>query len=100
MNHARTTRRVAASLQDLAAARGHRCLTVLPSNASRERVLTLRMPGSWYARRHRNPDNVRAHYETTAPGIRHDADAAATTRAIAARSGLLGGSSAGAAGRG
>ncbi|MFE1558622.1 hypothetical protein ACFW6V_27040 [Streptomyces sp. NPDC058734] len=46
MNHARTTRRAAASLQDLAAARGHRCLTVLPSNASRERVLTLRMPGA------------------------------------------------------
>ncbi|MFJ3876117.1 PLP-dependent cysteine synthase family protein [Streptomyces sp. NPDC090077] len=89
------------ALAALAAARGYRCLIVLPSNASRERVLTLRMlgadveftdhtlgfaacvehaeklhadmPGSWYARQHENPDNVRAHYETTGPEIWHDA---------------------------
>ncbi|RSS35098.1 pyridoxal-phosphate dependent enzyme, partial [Streptomyces sp. WAC07061] len=90
------------ALAALAAARGYRCLIVLPSNASRERVLTLRMlgaeveftdhtlgfpacveraeqlhagmPGSWYARQHQNPDNVRAHYETTGPEIWYDTD--------------------------
>ncbi|MFF5705093.1 PLP-dependent cysteine synthase family protein [Streptomyces sp. NPDC012794] len=89
------------ALAALAAARGYRCLIVLPSNSSRERVLTLRMlgaeveftdhalgfaacvehaaklhaemPGSWYARQHENPDNVRAHYETTGPEIWRDA---------------------------
>ncbi|RBQ14586.1 cysteine synthase A [Spongiactinospora rosea] len=85
------------ALASLAAARGHPCVIVLPDNASRERVLTLRMlgarveltdhalgflgcveraeelhaaiPGSWYARQHENPDNVRAHYSTTGPEI-------------------------------
>ncbi|MEU8438664.1 cysteine synthase family protein [Streptomyces sp. NPDC029216] len=88
------------ALAALAAARGYRCLIVLPSNSSRERVLTLRMlgaeveftdhalgfracvdraeqlhaemPGSWYARQHENPDNVRAHYTTTGPEIWRD----------------------------
>ncbi|WP_030420704.1 cysteine synthase family protein [Streptomyces sp. SCSIO 75703] len=89
------------ALAALAAADGHPCRIVLPDNASRERVLTLRMlgaeveftdhalgfagcveragqlhagtPGSWYARQHENPDNVRAHYETTGPEIWHGA---------------------------
>ncbi|MEU3404495.1 cysteine synthase family protein [Streptomyces sp. NPDC006670] len=88
------------ALAALCASRGYRCLIVLPSNASSERVLTLRMlgadveftdhtlgfracveraeelhaqmPGSWYARQHENPDNVRAHYETTGPEIWRD----------------------------
>ncbi|MFF4366979.1 PLP-dependent cysteine synthase family protein [Streptomyces sp. NPDC001594] len=88
------------ALAALCASRGYRCLIVLPSNASNERVLTLRMlgadveftdhtlgfracveraeelhalmPGSWYARQHENPDNVRAHYETTGPEIWRD----------------------------
>ncbi|MBL3671115.1 cysteine synthase family protein [Streptomyces sp. M2CJ-2] len=89
------------ALTALAAARGYPCRIVLPDNASRERVLTLRMlgaeveftdhtlgfagcveraeklhaeiPGSWYARQHENPDNVRAHYTTTGPEIWRDA---------------------------
>lgn len=88
------------ALASLSAARGYPCLIVLPDNASRERVLTLRMlgatveftdhtlgfagcveraeklhakiPGSWYARQHENPDNVRAHYESTGPEIWRD----------------------------
>ncbi|MEV6513811.1 cysteine synthase family protein [Streptomyces sp. NPDC051642] len=85
------------ALAALAVARGYRCLIVLPDNATRERVLTLRMlgaeveftdhtlgfagcvehaeklaadlPDSWYASQHTNPDNVRAHYTTTGPEI-------------------------------
>ncbi|MGW2047354.1 PLP-dependent cysteine synthase family protein [Streptomyces sp. NPDC001858] len=88
------------ALAALAAARGYRCRIVLPDNASRERLLTLRMlgaeveltdhtrglagcveraeellaatPGAWYAAQHLNPDNVRAHYETTGPEIWRD----------------------------
>ncbi|MFD5493147.1 PLP-dependent cysteine synthase family protein [Streptomyces sp. GDS52] len=88
------------ALAALAVARGYRCLIVLPDNASRERVLTLRMlgaaveftdhalgfagcveraeklhadlPGSWYARQHENPANVLAHYESTGPEIWRD----------------------------
>ncbi|MFG2607174.1 PLP-dependent cysteine synthase family protein [Streptomyces sp. NPDC048514] len=88
------------ALAALAAARGYACRIVLPDNASRERLLTLRMlgaeveftdhtlgfagcveraeelhaetPGSWYAAQHLNADNVRAHYETTGPEIWRD----------------------------
>ncbi|MEU3312449.1 PLP-dependent cysteine synthase family protein [Streptomyces sp. NPDC048387] len=88
------------ALAALSASRGYRCLIVMPSNASRERVLTLRMlgadieftdhtlgfracvdraeqlhaemPGSWYARQHENPENVKAHYTTTGPEIWRD----------------------------
>ncbi|MEU8508373.1 cysteine synthase family protein [Streptomyces brevispora] len=88
------------ALASLSAVRGYPCRIVLPDNASRERVLTLRMlgaeveftdhslgfagcveragelhartPGSWYARQHENPDNVRAHYESTGPEIWRD----------------------------
>ncbi|MES4887370.1 cysteine synthase family protein [Streptomyces sp. NPDC096012] len=88
------------ALAALAAARGYACRIVLPDNASGERLLTLRMlgadveftdhtlgfagcveraeklhadtPGSWYAAQHLNPDNVRAHYETTGPEIWRD----------------------------
>ncbi|MEI7029452.1 cysteine synthase family protein [Streptomyces pratensis] len=88
------------ALASLATVRGYPCRIVLPDNASHERVLTLRMlgaeveftdhalgfagcvehaerlhartPGSWYARQHENPDNVRAHYESTGPEIWRD----------------------------
>ncbi|MFI7382776.1 PLP-dependent cysteine synthase family protein [Streptomyces sp. NPDC049813] len=88
------------ALAALATARGHRCVIVLPDNATRERVATLRMlgaevvftdhrlgfagcvehaellhartPGSWYASQHTNADNVRAHYATTGPEIWRD----------------------------
>ncbi|MFD9317724.1 pyridoxal-phosphate dependent enzyme [Streptomyces sp. NPDC060053] len=90
------------SLAALAAARGYRCVIVLPDNATQERVamlrslgaqvvrtphtggyqsavdkaeeLHLRTPGSWFCRQHDNPDNTRAHYETTGPEIWSDAD--------------------------
>lgn len=85
------------SLAALAAARGYRCVIVLPDSASRERrqilralgaqvVLTPRaqgypgaiqkaaelcaeLPGAWFPRQHENADNVRAHFETTGPEI-------------------------------
>ncbi|MPY30144.1 cysteine synthase A [Streptomyces adustus] len=85
------------ALAALAAARGYRCVIVMPDSATRERVsllgalgaevvLTPRelrfqgcidkaeeihrgTPGSWYARQHENPENVRAHRETTGPEI-------------------------------
>ena len=85
------------SLAALAAARGYRCIIVLPDSASRERrqilrvlgaqvVLTPRaqgytgaiekaaelcaeLPGAWFPRQHENADNVRAHFETTGPEI-------------------------------
>ncbi|MFC9327593.1 pyridoxal-phosphate dependent enzyme [Kitasatospora sp. NPDC057015] len=90
------------SLAALAAARGYRCVIVLPDNATPERVAILRSlgaevvrtphtggyqaavdkaeelhrstPGSWFCCQHDNPDNVRAHYETTGPEIWADTD--------------------------
>ncbi|MFM9372930.1 PLP-dependent cysteine synthase family protein [Streptomyces sp. Da 82-17] len=87
------------SLAGLAAIRGHRCIIVMPDNATEERRLILRelgaeivtvphrdgllaawahaeqlqrsIPGSWLPHQDRNPANVRAHYETTGPEIRH-----------------------------
>lgn len=90
------------SLAALAAARGHRCVIVLPDNATPERVAILRAlgaevvrtphtggyqaavdkaeeihratPGSWFCRQHDNPDNTRAHYESTGPEIWSDTE--------------------------
>ncbi|WP_322502105.1 cysteine synthase family protein [Streptomyces rochei] len=88
------------ALAALSAARGYRCVIVLPDNATRERVATLRLlgarveftdhtlgfagcvehaerlaartPGAWYASQHTNADNVRAHRTTTGPEIWRD----------------------------
>ncbi|MFF2368404.1 pyridoxal-phosphate dependent enzyme [Streptomyces sp. NPDC058122] len=88
------------SLAALAAARGYRCVIVLPDNATQERVsillslgaevvrtphtggyqaavdkaeeIHLTTPGSWFCRQHENPDNTRAHYESTGPEIWSD----------------------------
>lgn len=85
------------SLAALCAARGYRCVIVLPDSATAERVSLLKAlgaevvqtprdsgysgaiakaeelhaatPGSWFPRQHDNADNVRAHYETTGPEI-------------------------------
>ncbi|MFF5788469.1 PLP-dependent cysteine synthase family protein [Streptomyces sp. NPDC012693] len=85
------------SLAALCARRGHRCIIVMPDNATEERRLLLRelgaevhlvpakdglmaawayaeelqrtLPGSWVPHQDRNPANVRAHYETTGPEI-------------------------------
>lgn len=85
------------ALAALAAARGYRCVVVLPDSALPERIgllralgtevvqtpsaegfqgaidkaeeINARTPGSWYARQHENDDNVLAHYETTGPEI-------------------------------
>jgi cysteine synthase len=85
------------SLAALSAARGYRCVLVLPDNATPERVGILRAlgaevvqtphqdgyaasvaraeqihhetPGSWFCCQHENADNVRAHYESTGPEI-------------------------------
>ncbi len=85
------------SLAAFAASRGYRCVIVLPDNATAERVRLLRAfgaeivqtpsslgypgaiaeakrlhaatPDSWFPCQHENPDNVRAHYETTGPEI-------------------------------
>lgn|GEM_PF-138368 len=90
------------SLAAFAAARGYRCVLVLPDNATPERLGILRalgaevvqtprlggysaavakaeeihraIPGSWYCFQHDNQDNVRAHYETTGPEIWSDTD--------------------------
>ncbi|MGC4985146.1 cysteine synthase [Streptomyces sp. DT193] len=90
------------SLAALAAARGYRCVIVLPDNATQERVAMLRTlgaevvrtphtggyqaavdkaaelhrqtPGSWFCCQHDNPDNTRAHYESTGPEIWSDTD--------------------------
>jgi cysteine synthase A len=85
------------ALAALCAVRGHRCIIVLPDNATAERRALLRafgaeivesdhknglpaaielgerihrsIPGSWMAGQHSNPDNIAAHYETTGPEI-------------------------------
>ncbi|GGK74048.1 PLP-dependent cysteine synthase family protein [Mangrovihabitans endophyticus] len=85
------------ALAALCAARGYRCVIVLPDSATAERVGLLRAlgaevhqtpsalryqgaidraeeihratPGSWYPRQHANADNVRAHRESTGPEI-------------------------------
>lgn len=85
------------ALAALSAARGYRCIVVMPDNATLERrrilralgaevVLTPRAAGyrgaiekaeelsgairnSWFPRQHENLDNIRAHYETTGPEI-------------------------------
>ncbi|MBQ0853694.1 PLP-dependent cysteine synthase family protein [Streptomyces sp. NPDC057621] len=85
------------SLAALAAARGYRCVIVLPDNATTERVRLLAAlgaevvqtpadrgypgaiekaeeihaftPGSWFPCQHENTDNVEAHYATTGPEI-------------------------------
>jgi cysteine synthase A len=90
------------SLAALCAARGYRCVIVLPDNATNERVQMLRafgaelvrtphekgyvaaiekaeelhaaIPGSWFACQHENMDNVNAHYSTTGPEIWSDLD--------------------------
>ncbi|BCB83218.1 pyridoxal-phosphate dependent enzyme [Phytohabitans suffuscus] len=90
------------SLAALSAARGYRCILVLPDNATPERVGILRAvgaevvqtphqggyaaavaraeeihhatPGSWFCCQHENADNVRAHYESTGPEIWSDVD--------------------------
>ncbi|PRH76442.1 cysteine synthase A [Streptomyces solincola] len=85
------------SLAALCARRGHRCVIVMPDNATVERRLILKelgaevrlvpagdglpaawayaealaatLPGAWVPHQDRNPANVRAHYETTGPEI-------------------------------
>lgn len=85
------------SFAALCARRGHRCIIVMPDNASVERRLILRelgaevvlvpaedglpaawlhaeemqrtLPGSWVPHQDQNPANVRAHYESTGPEI-------------------------------
>lgn len=85
------------SLAALCLTRGHRCVIVMPDNASQERRLLLRRlgaeiilvphedgllsawshaeelqrstPGSWLPHQDRNPANVRAHYHTTGPEL-------------------------------
>ncbi|WP_225800928.1 PLP-dependent cysteine synthase family protein [Streptomyces sp. NK15101] len=85
------------ALAALCALRGYRCVVVLPDSATPERIglltalgaeivqtpsaerfagaiakaeeIQAATPDSWYVRQHENPDNVRAHYETTGPEI-------------------------------
>ncbi|NBE49967.1 PLP-dependent cysteine synthase family protein [Streptomyces boluensis] len=85
------------SLAALCTLRGHRCIIVMPDNATEERRLILRQlgaeivtvphqegllaawahaerlqratPGSWLPHQDRNPANVQAHYDTTGPEI-------------------------------
>ncbi|WP_432839303.1 cysteine synthase A [Dactylosporangium sp. CA-092794] len=85
------------ALAALCAARGYRCVIVMPDSATVERIGLLRalgaevvlspreqryqgaidkaeelqaeLPGSWFPRQHANADNVRAHRETTGPEI-------------------------------
>ncbi|WP_327296759.1 MULTISPECIES: cysteine synthase A [unclassified Streptomyces] len=90
------------ALAALSAARGYRCVIVLPDSATTERIGLLKAfgaevvltphelrfqgaidraeelhratPGSWFARQHENFDNVRAHRATTGPEIWADTE--------------------------
>ncbi|WP_018681530.1 PLP-dependent cysteine synthase family protein [Actinokineospora enzanensis] len=90
------------ALAAMCAVRGHRCVIILPDNATAERrsILTAfgaeivyspfqeglagaivlseqvqrDIPGSWLVHQDRNPGNTAAHYETTAPEIWRDTD--------------------------
>ncbi|MFD8148526.1 PLP-dependent cysteine synthase family protein [Streptomyces sp. NPDC059708] len=90
------------SLAALCASRGYRCVIVLPDSATPERISLLKAlgaeivrtpreqgysgaiakaaelhaatPNSWFPCQHENPDNVRAHYETTGPEIWTDTE--------------------------
>ncbi|MFD5831398.1 cysteine synthase A [Lentzea sp. NPDC060358] len=90
------------SLAAIAAARGYRCVIVLPDSATSERIQLLKAfgaeivttpyqegyvaaiakaeeiyrerPGSWFACQHENSDNVAAHHATTGPEIWNDTD--------------------------
>jgi len=90
------------SMAAIAAARGYKCVIVLPDSATSERIQLLRAfgaeivltpyqegyvaaiakaeeiyrerPGSWFACQHENSDNVAAHYATTGPEIWNDSD--------------------------
>lgn len=85
------------ALAALSAARGYACVVVMPDSATVERIRIIEgfgarveltaasegyvaaiaraetihaeTPGSWFACQHTNPDNVRAHRETTGPEI-------------------------------
>lgn len=85
------------ALAAICAARGYRCVIVMPDSATVERIRILQSfgaevhlsphrkgyvaaieaaealhtetSGSWFVRQHENPDNVAAHYETTGPEI-------------------------------
>lgn len=85
------------ALAALSAARGYRCVIVMPDSATVERIRILRSfgadvvltdhekgyiaaieaaealhartPDSWFVRQHENPDNTNAHYMTTGPEI-------------------------------
>jgi cysteine synthase A len=85
------------ALAALSAARGYRCVIVLPDNATSERIGLLKAfgarveltpaalryqgcidrakelhdatPGSWFPQQHANPDNPAAHFESTGPEI-------------------------------
>jgi cysteine synthase A len=85
------------ALAALSAPRGYRCVIVMPDSATAERIGILKVlgaevvltprelryqgaidkaeelhratPGSWFPRQHENPDNVKAHRESTGPEI-------------------------------
>ena len=89
-------------LCSVAAARGYKCIIVMPDSMSKERILIMealgaevvltpgkdgmtaaiaraeelsaQIPGSWIAGQFVNPANPKAHYETTGPEIWEDTD--------------------------